>query len=438
MIAKQYTTVLVAALLAAACSSSTDDSSSASEAPVQDQVPTLPTMGATVTARHISHWQKAHGGGLVTPTTTAPAPTTTAPAPTATTPTPAPTTTTPAPTATTPPAPPPSATATNPPAPTPPPASPKILFKGVNLPGVGFNDQVPGVSGTDYLFPAPSDATYFLSKGMNTFRVAFKWERAQQQANGALDSYYVGLIDAVVADATAKGAHVVLNQFNFARYYGNVVGSSAVPNAVFADFWGKFAARYKSNANVMFNLTNEPNSMSTEQWVGAANAAIAAIRNAGAHNTIIVPGNNWTGAESWSQSYYGTSNAVAMLNIVDADDNVLFEAHNYMDSDASGGASTCTSTTIGSERMKPFVAWLRANKKKGFLGEFAGGDNATCKAAVQDLLNYVNANADVIQGWLWWAGGPYMSPDYQFTLQPKAGVPDRTLMTNLAPWLSGS
>ena len=127
-----------------------------------------------------------------------------------------------------------------------------------------------------------------------------------------------------------------------------------------------------------FNLTNEPHDINTEQWVHAANAAIAAIRRTGAGNVVLVPGNGWTGAHSWYHTYYGTPNAKAMLAIDDPWNNVVFEAHQYLDSNSSGGSSTCVSPTIGRERLTPFVRWLRENRKKGFIGEFAGGANATC------------------------------------------------------------
>jgi endoglucanase len=46
-----------------------------------------------------------------------------------------------------------------------------------------------------------------------------------------------------------------------------------------SDFWSRVANIHKTNA-VIFNLANEPN-LPTEQWVSAANAAIAAIRATG-------------------------------------------------------------------------------------------------------------------------------------------------------------
>jgi endoglucanase len=122
-----------------------------------------------------------------------------------------------------------------------------------------------------------------------------------------------------------------------------------------------------------------------------------------------------------------------MLNVVDPANNTVFEAHQYLDSDSSGGSSTCMSTTIGSERLAPFISWLRANKKKGFLGEFAGADNPTCQAAIADMLQTIMASADVLVGWTWWAGGPWWG-NYMFTLDPSGGQ-DRPQMAWLAPFL---
>lgn len=348
---------------------------------------------------------------------TSPTPTTSAD------PTTAPTTNTPEPTT----------TAT--PTPTTPPPLRAVPFRGVNLAGGEFGGTLPGTNGIDYQFPTSAEVDYFTSKGMNVFRVGFLWERIQPSLYGAFDTTYAGRLDAVVSYATARGARVIVNPHNFARYRGQVVGSAAVPNAAFADFWKKLSGRYATNPNVMFNLVNEPNTMPTEQWVSAANAAIAAIREAGAHQTVIVPGNAWTGGHSWNQTWYGTSNAVAMLAITDPDDAIWFEAHQYLDADAGGTSTTCVSTTAGRDRLAPFVSWLRANKKKGFVGEFAGGDNATCKTAIADMLSYMNAQGDVLMGWLWWAAGPAWG-DYPFTLEPRktsTGTTDSPFMSWLTP-----
>lgn len=307
-------------------------------------------------------------------------------------------------------------------------------YRGINLAGGEFGSAIPGVNGRDYAFPTNSEVDYYLSKGMNTFRMGFKWERMQPAANGAFDAAYEAGLDGVVAYATSKGARVIVQPHNFARYYGNVIGSAQVPNAVFADFWSRMSAKWGGNPNVMFNLVNEPHDISTTQWVSAANAAIVAIRATGSKNTIVVPGASWTGAHSWSSNDgYGSSNAVAMLGVVDSGHNFLIEAHQYLDSDSSGGSGTCISSTIGSERLAGWVKWLRDNKLRGMLGEFAGGNNATCNAAVTNMLTYMMTNADVVDGWTWWAGGP-MWGSYIFTLDPSGGK-DQPQMALLTPFL---
>jgi endoglucanase len=313
---------------------------------------------------------------------------------------------------------------------------PKMPYRGVNLAGAEFGSALPGRDGVDYRFPTTGSVDYYLSRGMNTFRIGFKWERLQRSAYASFDEAYFKQLDGLVTYATAKGAKVILNPHNFARYYGTPVGSSQVPSAVFADLWKRFATLYAGNPAVLFNLVNEPNNMPTEQWVSAANSAIRAIRAAGAKNLIIVPGNGWSGAHSWYHTYYGTPNAKAMLSIDDSAGNVLYEVHQYLDSNSSGGSDRCISAKIGSERLAPFVRWLREHKKRGFVGEFAGGRNQLCYDAVDDMMKYMMDSADVLDGWLWWAGGPWWG-DYPFTSEPKSGQ-DRPQMSILMKYLSSS
>jgi len=309
-----------------------------------------------------------------------------------------------------------------------------IKYRGVNLAGADFGESnLPGTFGVDYTYPTNAEATYFKSKGMNIIRLPFRWERLQPTLNAALDPTELNRLQTFVNQAIAAGHTVVLDPHNYARYKNNIIGASSVTNANFADFWGRLATVYKNNPAVIFGLMNEPNSMSTETWVAAANAAIASIRAAGANNVIAVPGNGWTGAHSWDQNWYGTANSIAMLSIKDSANNIMFEAHQYLDSNSSGTSDVCVSPTIGAERLVTFTNWLRTKGKKGFLGEFAGGNNATCNQSIANMLAYMQANADVWAGWTWWAAGPWWG-GYIFTIEPSNGVDDPKL-TNLLPYL---
>jgi len=314
-------------------------------------------------------------------------------------------------------------------------------YRGVNLASADFGEgNLPGVHGTDYIYPDPAyasgynSATYYLGKHMTVFRLPFRWERLQRSMYAGFDAAELTRLETTVGNLTSRGAAVLLDPHNYARYYGNLVGSGAVPNAAFADFWSRLAGRFKNNPKVIFGLVNEPHDMPTEQWVSAANAAIAAIRATGATNLILVPGNSWTGAHSWTQNWYGTANSVAMLNISDPGNNYAFEVHQYLDANSSGTDSACVSATIGAERMQAFTGWLRSNGKKGFLGELGGGTSATCLAAVDGMLDHLEANADLYLGWTWWAGGPWWG-DSWYSLEP-SGSADRPQMDALEPHLT--
>jgi endoglucanase len=296
-----------------------------------------------------------------------------------------------------------------------------LPLRGTNLSGAEFGaGSLPGQYDKDFTYPTRSEVDYFLATGMTMFRIPFQWERLQPTANGNLDATELGRLDALVSYATGKGATVLLDPHNYARYYGQVVGAG-VGDDVFANFWGEVGAHYKGNPLVAFGLMNEPHDLPTEQWAGAANAAIAAIRTAGATNLILVPGNAWTGAHSWTESSYGTPNAQALLAIRDPGNNYAFEVHQYLDGDFSGTNPGCNSRTAGADAMRAFTDWLRANGKRGFLGEFGGGANDTCYAAVDGLLQYLEANSDVYLGWAWWAAGPWWG-NYFLSIEPNGGA----------------
>jgi endoglucanase len=321
-----------------------------------------------------------------------------------------------------------------------------ISFTGVNLAGADFGEgNLPGVYNTHYTYPTAAEVDYYVGKGMNTFRLPFRWERLQQSQNAAFNAAELARMNAFVNYATGKGANVVLDPHNYARYFGNVVGTAALPNAAFGDFWSRLAGQFKDNDRVIFGLMNEPHSMPTEQWLSAANSAIAAIRQTGADNLVLVPGNAWTGAHSWTQNWYGTPNATVMLGVVDPGNNYAYDVHQYLDNDSSGGSSTIVSPTIGRERLVQFTNWLKSNNRRGFLGEFAAANSQIGTGATQigdeaidNMLDYIEANDDVWLGWTWWAGGPWWG-NYLFSLEPtNLGQPsqaDRPAMDVLAEHL---
>jgi len=293
---------------------------------------------------------------------------------------------------------------------------------GLNLSGAEFGSKdLPGTFNKNYTYPSTASIDYWFSKGFNSFRIPFKWERLQHKPYDNFNSDELNRLSKVINHIVDQGGWAILNPHNYARYYKQVIGDQ-VDVAAFAEFWSRLAKQFP-HERIIYGLMNEPNSMSSELWRDNANAAIAAIRATGAENLILVPGNAWTGAHSWLADWYGTPNGTVMHKIKDPGNNFAFEVHQYLDKDSSGTNEECVSSTIGSQRLVKFTEWLRQHNHRGFLGEFAGSTSETCKKAVDDMLKYMGNNSDLWIGWSWWAGGPWWG-NYPFSIEPKNNVDD--------------
>jgi endoglucanase len=313
---------------------------------------------------------------------------------------------------------------------------------GVNIAGGEFwlarktNDAHPQY-GANYSYPTKAEIDYFAGKGMNFFRYQFLWETLQPQLRAPLDQADLDRLKTSVRYATSRKLVVLLDPHDYARYYEtNIIGGPDVSAADFADFWRRLSAEFADDPYVWFGLVNEPNNMPTQQWFDDANAAIAAIRGTGARNMILVPGNSWTGAHSWtSEDYGGESNAKGILTVKDPLNYWAIEVHQYLDEDSSGTHNDVVSRTIGSERLKDFVNWCRQNKMRAFLGEFGVPVAPNAEASLQDMLESMERDKDVWLGWTWWAAGSRWG-DYMFTIEPENGK-DRPQMAWLEPHLPG-
>jgi endoglucanase len=308
-----------------------------------------------------------------------------------------------------------------------------LPYTGVNLASAEFDPwSLPGTYGQNYEYPTNAEVDYYKSKGMNTIRLPFLWERLQPTGSQPFNTTELGRLNSLVNYATSQGMNVIIDPHNYARYYNSISTS-----ANFSNLWARLAAEYKNNPRVMFGLMNEPNTMQTEAWLTLANSAIAAIRQAGATNTILVPGNAWTGAHSWLQNWYGAPNGTVMKGVVDPLNNFIFEVHQYFDSDSSGThENEVVSPTIGVERVTAFTQWLKDNNYKAFLGEFGVPGSQVGLEAIDNLLDYMEANSDVWTGWSYWAGGPRWG-DYAFSVEPSNGV-DKPQMSILAEHATGA
>ncbi|KAJ0356254.1 hypothetical protein COL922a_014690, partial [Colletotrichum nupharicola] len=94
---------------------------------------------------------------------------------------------------------------------------------------------------------------------------------------------------------------------------------------------------------------NEYHDMDQDLVLNLNQAAIDGIRAAGATTQyIFVEGNSWSGAWTW------TTINDNMKQLTDPSDpsgsKIIYEMHQYLDSDGSGPTPTCVSASIGRER----------------------------------------------------------------------------------------
>ncbi|KAL4752575.1 endo-beta-1,4-glucanase A [Aspergillus terricola var. indicus] len=305
-----------------------------------------------------------------------------------------------------------------------------FTWLGTNEAGAEFGEGTyPGELGTEYIWPDLSTIATLRNEGMNIFRVAFSMERLvpDSLAGPVADEYFQDLVE-TVNGITGLGAYAILDPHNYGRYYGNIITSTDD----FAAFWTILATEFASNELVIFDTNNEYNTMDQTLVLNLNQAAIDAIRASGATSQyIFAEGNSWTGAWTWVDVNDN------MKALTDPQDKLIYEMHQYLDSDGSGTNPTCVSSTIGSERVTAATTWLRENGKLAVLGEFAGANNQVCKDAVADLLEYLEDNSDVWLGALWWAAGPWWA-DYMFNMEPTAGIAYQEYSEILQPYFVGS
>ncbi|GHC91731.1 cellulase [Novosphingobium pokkalii] len=274
---------------------------------------------------------------------------------------------------------------------------PKGFRLGVNLAGAEF-----AMIGGRWNWPSLDNLNYYLAKGFNVFRVPFKWNRLQTQIMAPLDATALAGLDQIVATATAAGAVVLLDAHDYGRRDKQIIADtdSPVTAAMFADFWGRMAARYRANPLVWYNLMNEPHDQSAQANIAAQNAACAAIRAAGARSKVLFSGTAWTGAHSWMT----TANATATLQMVDPLDNFAFDAHQYLDRGYGGGTLNAI-PGVGAHILQAITDWGRANRRQVFIGEFASGPTPPSLSELNDLLHFMVSNKDVFIGATYFAGG---------------------------------
>ena len=314
-----------------------------------------------------------------------------------------------------------------------------VLPFGVSLCGAEFGtESLPGTYSVNYIYPDKAEIQYFAKKGVTVMQLPFRWERIQKNIGGLLDPTELSYMKRFLSDCSASGVMVVLNMHNFARYKMNnieyIVGSPEVPVVAYRDVWKKIAFALRGYENIYaLDIMNEPHDMGQHSWFNAAQEAISGIREVNKNIYVMVEGENYSNAPTWAE------NNDQLKNLKDPSNNIIYNAHCYFDNDFSGKYAkgydeSNINPQTGVEYVTPFINWLKANGKKGFVGEFGVPKNDGRWLVVMDnFLQFLTANG--ISG-SYWAAGPWWK-NYPLSLHPIAGN-DQPQMSVYGKYLQGT
>ncbi len=173
-----------------------------------------------------------------------------------------------------------------------------------------------------------------------------------------------------------------------------ISGRSRVPKSV--RLWcrvtrlrssGLLAELFAGNPQVIFGLMrNEPAGVPAPALRQAIDDALAAIRQAGAKNLVLIPGVGWSAAHNFVRF---SGNVLAGID--DPDNNFAYEVHQYFDFDQSGTHADCAAPNPAVAMLIGVTQWLRSHHARGFLGEFAVGRSEECLATLRAVLSLSKA-----------------------------------------------
>ncbi|KAF7549933.1 hypothetical protein G7Z17_g6065 [Cylindrodendrum hubeiense] len=310
----------------------------------------------------------------------------------------------------------------------------RVKYVGVAIPGFDFgcdidgscpindivNPPLPELGGGD----GPAQMKHFVENdGFNVFRLPTSWQYIVNSVLGDLDENNFGYYDKLMQACLDTGAYCMIDLHNFARFDDGIIGQGGASNEVYADLWTQLAKRYVKDDRVIFGLMNEPHDLDINLWADSCQAAVTAIRKAGAtKHMILLPGTNFASAETFVSS--GSADALgAVSNLDGSKDGLYLDLHKYLDENNSGTFTECTTDNV--EGFTNIATWLRKNKRKAMISESGASMSESCMEKFCTQNKFIADNDDVFEGFVAWGAGSF-GFDYVLTLTPSGSPGDYT------------
>jgi len=308
-------------------------------------------------------------------------------------------------------------------------------FGGVNTAGYDFGMGTDGSVTSPFVAPPTSQYSHFAAEGVNIFRIPFAWQSMTPTLGGAISQSFLSEYQATVQTALNSGpnVYVIIDVHNYARWNGDIIGQGGPTNDQFASFWGLVAAAFADQPRIIFGIMNEPHDLTVSTWATSVQAAVNAIRQAGATSQyLLMPGSSYSSAQTLP-----TEAGPYLLEVTDpigGTEKLLFDVHKYLDSDNSGTHPDCV--TNNTQVLETLVQWLQQNgNRQALLSETGGGNTASCVEDLGQELAYIQQNSASIVGFSIWAAGAFAT-NYTLSVVPFSNGTDQILWTEaVQPYL---
>jgi len=247
------------------------------------------------------------------------------------------------------------------------------------LDGRGNNFIMRGINhGHNWYLDETSSFANIKAKGANTVRVVLSSGQSWPKDDATDVANVISLCKA--------NKLVCVLEVHDTTGYGEDQTASTLTQAV--TYWKEIKnVLIGQEAYVIINIGNEPyGNNSTSNWIADTENAIAELRSAGLHHTLMVDAPNW--GQDWE--YVMRDNAASVFNS-DPDKNILFSVHMYE------VFNTAT-------KVQNYVAsFVNANLPL-VIGEF--GDQTDYGNPDEDaIMSVAQANGIGYLGWVWSIGG---------------------------------
>ncbi|KFA46927.1 hypothetical protein S40293_03590 [Stachybotrys chartarum IBT 40293] len=304
----------------------------------------------------------------------------------------------------------------------------RIRYLGVGIAGIDFGCDIDGSCPLDTVqvplseHGGPDGAGQMRhwaeAYDMNMFRLSSTWQYLlNDNLGGRLDEDNFGIFDELMQACLDTGAYCIIDVHNFARYDGGVIAQGGPTDAVFTSLLTQLARFYADNDKVAFGIMNEPHGLEVARWAQTCQAAVTAIREAGAtDHLILLPGTNFTNVET----FMITGSADALHEITNPDgsrDGLYFDLHKYLDENNSGTHEECTTDNV--EAFRNMAEWLREHDRKAIISESGASMDPTCFEMFCAQNTFIARNTDVFEGFIGWGAGAF-AEDYIMSLTPES------------------